>query len=336
MSNDAVTTVAGMAGRTSRIVIGTGIANIYLRHPVMLGIAAAAIDELAAGRLVLGLGPNNAEMITRAGLTWRDPRQALRETTETLRGVFAGQGVPGLRSPRPAVHPIPVHWAAMALETCEAAGAHADGLMLYLCSRERYRRAVERMRRGAETMRRNPADIAVSVLIPAFVHDDLPTARQAAREFLVHYAGMPHYAKAFEASGFGAEMKGVRDGSGCRQLLRRDACALRSAARRGAAGGPGCPLSRTASRVPGGGRGMGVARPSACRRAGARGAGSHHRERAGSALSAERARPLANEEESNGTGRTGRDSDRRGARDRAGHGARAGADGRRHRGRRAR
>ncbi|HXJ78567.1 MAG TPA: LLM class flavin-dependent oxidoreductase [Candidatus Methylomirabilis sp.] len=211
MSNDAVTTVAGMAARTSRIVIGTGIANIYLRHPVMLGIAAAAIDELAGGRLVLGLGPNNAEMITRAGLSWRDPRQALRETTETLRGVLAGQGVAGLRPLRPAAHPIPIHWAAMALETCEAAGAHADGLMLYLCSRMRYRRAVERMRRGAESMRRNPADIAVSVLIPTFVHEDLAAARQAAREFLLHYAGMSHYARAFEASGFEAEMQGVRD-----------------------------------------------------------------------------------------------------------------------------
>jgi alkanesulfonate monooxygenase SsuD/methylene tetrahydromethanopterin reductase-like flavin-dependent oxidoreductase (luciferase family) len=210
MSNDAVTTAAGIAARTSRIVIGTGIANIFLRHPVMLGIAAAAIDELAPGRLVLGLGPNNAEMITRAGLAWRDPRQALRETTETVRRAFAGQGFPGLRSPRPAAHPIPIHWAAMALETCEAAGAHADGLMLYLCSRDRYRRALERMRRGAEAMQRDPAGIAVSVLIPAFVHDDLATARQAAREFLLHYAGMPHYAKAFEASGFGSEMAGVR------------------------------------------------------------------------------------------------------------------------------
>src|SRR5262249_30684297 len=45
-SNDAVTAVAGMAGRTSRILIGTGIANVYLRHPVMLGLAAAAIAEL--------------------------------------------------------------------------------------------------------------------------------------------------------------------------------------------------------------------------------------------------------------------------------------------------
>jgi 5,10-methylenetetrahydromethanopterin reductase len=178
----------------------------------MLGIAAAAIDELSAGRFVLGLGPNNASLITQAGLSWRDPRDALREATETVRAVFAGKGLPGLRSPRPAAHTIPVHWAATALETCEAAGAHADGLMLYLCAKDRYRRAVGRMRRGAETKGRDPADIAVSLLIPTFLHDDLSTARQAAREFLAHYVGMPHYAKAFEASGFAVEMDAVRKG----------------------------------------------------------------------------------------------------------------------------
>jgi alkanesulfonate monooxygenase SsuD/methylene tetrahydromethanopterin reductase-like flavin-dependent oxidoreductase (luciferase family) len=208
-SNDAVTTVAGIATRTSHIGIGTGIANVFLRHPFMLGLAAAAIDEMSGGRLVLGLGPNNEAMITRAGLQWRDPRQALRETTETVRGVFAGQAMPGLRAPRPVGRKIPIHWAAMALQTCEAAGAHADGLMLYLCAPERYRQAVERMRRGAVAAKRNPDDVSVSVLIPAFLHDDLALARQAAREFLVHYAGMPHYAKAFEATGYAGDTSAV-------------------------------------------------------------------------------------------------------------------------------
>ena len=107
---------------------------------------------------------------------------------------------------------------------CEAAGAHADGLMLYLCSVDRYRRAVPRMRLGAEAVRRSPADVSVSLLIPTFIHDDLPIARQAAREFLVHYAGMPQYAKAFEASGFAGEMQGVRNG-----LATGDAAAAMSA-----------------------------------------------------------------------------------------------------------
>jgi len=82
--------------------------------------------------------------------------------------------------------------------------------MLYLCHAERYGRAVARMGRGADAAGRDPQDVSVSLLIPTFLHDDLSVAQQAAREFLVHYAGMPHYAKTFAASGFQDEMHGVR------------------------------------------------------------------------------------------------------------------------------
>jgi alkanesulfonate monooxygenase SsuD/methylene tetrahydromethanopterin reductase-like flavin-dependent oxidoreductase (luciferase family) len=209
LSNDGVTTVAMMAAKTSRLLVGTNIANVYLRHPVMLGAAAVAIDEIAPERLVLGLGPNNQTMISQAGFTWRDPREVLQATTATLRAVFSGTGLPGLRHPRPACHFIPIHWAGMALETCAAAGTHADGLMLYINTAARYQRAVERFRRAAKEARRDPDTLPVSLLIPTFIHDDLPTARQAAREFLVHYARGPHYAKTFAASGYSDEMDQV-------------------------------------------------------------------------------------------------------------------------------
>ena len=209
LSNDGVTTAAMMAARTSRMLVGTNIANVYLRHPVMLGAAAVAIDEIAPERLVLGLGPNYQDMITQAGFTWRDPREVLQTTTATLRAVFTGQGMTGLRHPRPASHPIPIHWAAMALETCAAAGTHADGLMLYINTAARYRRAVERFRRAAKDAGRDPDTLPVSLLVPTFIHDDVPTARQAAREFLVHYARRPHYAKTFAASGYSDAMDQV-------------------------------------------------------------------------------------------------------------------------------
>jgi alkanesulfonate monooxygenase SsuD/methylene tetrahydromethanopterin reductase-like flavin-dependent oxidoreductase (luciferase family) len=209
LANDGVVTAAMMAARTSRLLIGTNIANVYLRHPVMLGAAAVAIDEVAPGRLVLGLGPNNRTAITQAGFTWRDPREALRDTTATLRAVFSGTGLPGLRHPRPASHAIPIHWAGMALETCAAAGVHADGLMLYINTPGRYRRAVDRFRRAAAEAGRDPEGLPVSLLVPTFLHDDLATARQAARDFLVHYARWPHYAKTFAASGYADEMTRV-------------------------------------------------------------------------------------------------------------------------------
>jgi alkanesulfonate monooxygenase SsuD/methylene tetrahydromethanopterin reductase-like flavin-dependent oxidoreductase (luciferase family) len=209
LANDGVTTVAMMAARTSRLLIGTNIANVYVRHPVMLGAAAIAIDEIAPERMVLGLGPNNRTMVSQAGFTWRDPRVALQETTATLRAVFAGKPGPGPRAPRPASHVIPIHWAGMALETCAAAGTHADGLMLYLNTPARYGRAVERFRRAATEAGREAARLAVSLLIPTFIHDDVATARRAAREFLVHYARWPHYAKTFAASGYAGEMDAV-------------------------------------------------------------------------------------------------------------------------------
>lgn len=201
LSNDGVTTAAMMAARTTRLLIGTNIANVYVRDPVMLANAAVAIDEIAPGRLVLGLGPNNRTMIGQAGFDWRDPREMLLETTDAVRAVFAGKPGGAHRTPRPASHAIPIHWAGMALETCAAAGAHADGLMLYINSPSRYRRAVERFHRAAAEAGRDPARLPVSLLIPTFIHDDVPTARQAAREFLVQYARWPHYAKTFAASG---------------------------------------------------------------------------------------------------------------------------------------
>jgi alkanesulfonate monooxygenase SsuD/methylene tetrahydromethanopterin reductase-like flavin-dependent oxidoreductase (luciferase family) len=218
LSNDGMTTAAMMAARTARILIGTNIANVYLRHPVMLGAAAVAIDDVAPGRLVLGLGPNNRTMITQAGFAWRDPREVLRETTRTLRAVFSGAGVPGLRHPRPARGVIPIHWAGMALETCGAAGAHADGLMLYINTPDRYRRAVERFRGAAAEAGRDADALAVSLLVPTFLHDDLTTARAAAREFLVHYARWPHYAKTFAASGYAQEMERVATAYGAGDL----------------------------------------------------------------------------------------------------------------------
>ena len=206
LGNDAVTTVALMAARTSRLLLGTNIANVYVRHARMLANAAIAIDEVAPERLVVGLGPNNRTMMTQAGFAWRDPREVLQETTAVLRDVFAGQPGPAHRTPRPASHVIPIHWAAMALETCAAAGTHSDGLMLYLNTPARYRRAVERFRQAATRAGRDAARLPVSLLIPTFIHEHLPTARQAAREFLVQYARWPHYAKTFAASGYSGEM----------------------------------------------------------------------------------------------------------------------------------
>jgi 5,10-methylenetetrahydromethanopterin reductase len=118
---------------------------------------AIAIDELSGGRLILGIGPNNQEMIEAIGYAWKDTRVALRETTQMLRCVFTGDASSDFPIAfRPTKHGVPTHLAAMALETVELAGKIADGVMLYVATRERFQQCVSRAERGARQAGRNP------------------------------------------------------------------------------------------------------------------------------------------------------------------------------------
>ncbi len=202
-TTDAMAAVEAIALGTRRITVATGIANVYLRHPVLLGAGAVAIDELSGGRLILGLGVGPAHALQPLGLEWRDPRTALREVTTTVRRVFAGETLPGAPRPfRGAARQIPIHLAGLALETAELAGEIADGLMLYVASSDRYHAAVARMARGAQRAGRRPDDVTVTLLTPAFVSEDHAAARDAARQFLANYVAMPHYNAFFRRSGF--------------------------------------------------------------------------------------------------------------------------------------
>ncbi len=198
LTNDTLTTLAGAATVTSTIGLGTGIANIHLRHPAMLAAAATAVCDLSDGRLILGLGPNNRSGTEKAGLPWRDPRLALSEITSQLRASFAGTD----SRCGPAPHPIPIPWAAVALETAELAGAEADGAMLYLATAERITKVRNRFRSAAETAGRSPERLEFSLLLPTFIDDDVDVAREAARTFLRPYAAMAHYDRLFRSSGF--------------------------------------------------------------------------------------------------------------------------------------
>jgi probable F420-dependent oxidoreductase len=48
--------LAGVAGRTRRILLGTGVLLPALRNPVQLAHQVATLDQLSEGRLILGIG----------------------------------------------------------------------------------------------------------------------------------------------------------------------------------------------------------------------------------------------------------------------------------------
>ena len=210
VANDAMAGVQAIALATRRIALGPGIANVNLRHPALLGAAAVAADELSGGRLILGIGVNNEAAVRALGLPWKEPRAALRETTDWLRRVFAGQPPEGVHSVfRAARRPIPIHFAGVALETAALAGEIADGLMLYLTTPARARQLRDRMVEAGRRAGRPPGAVELTLLVPTFLSDRLEAARAAARRFLARYAGFAVYAKMFQRSGFGPEVEAL-------------------------------------------------------------------------------------------------------------------------------
>lgn len=165
----------------------------------MLGLATAVAAEASNGRFVLGLGPNNKAGVERLGLTWRGAVPSLVEATNEVHGVLAG--TPG--SIEPCRHPVPVVWAAVSLATAEAAGTHADGVMLYLATADRIVTALARFDDAAAAAGRAASEARErSLLLPVFLHPDVDAARAAARRFLGFYLTLPHYQSMFAASGF--------------------------------------------------------------------------------------------------------------------------------------
>jgi probable F420-dependent oxidoreductase len=58
---DVFTTLAWLAGQTSRIQLGTTVCVVPYRHPVLIARMVANIDQLSGGRFIFGVGAGGAQ-----------------------------------------------------------------------------------------------------------------------------------------------------------------------------------------------------------------------------------------------------------------------------------
>ncbi len=212
--NDALANCQLMAQATSKIKVGTWIANIYLRHPALCANTAVAVDDASRGRLVLGLGVSHRPIVE--GILqekMEKPRDFLRTYINVVRDVTTGKGFPGSPvQPRAATYKVPIYVAALALGTVELCGELADGTMLYLFPKNRMPKILNALERGAAKGGRKVSDCDITTGLPACISDDLNAARAAARGNLAFYGGLPFYNKLFHNSGFVQEAAALAKG----------------------------------------------------------------------------------------------------------------------------
>jgi F420-dependent oxidoreductase-like protein len=92
--SDAMTPLAWIAAQTSRIRLGTSIAQLAGRPPAMCAMQAMTIDGLAGGgRMIVGLGVSGPQIVEGwYGQPWGKPYWRTRDYIEIIRKIFRREG----------------------------------------------------------------------------------------------------------------------------------------------------------------------------------------------------------------------------------------------------
>jgi F420-dependent oxidoreductase-like protein len=237
--SDALTPLAWLGSRTSRLRLGTSVVQLSARTPTATAMAAMTMDHLSGGRFVLGLGVSGPQVVEGwYGQPYPQPLARTREYVDVLRQVFAratvttdGEhyripyaGGTGLgKALRPTIHPlrteIPVLLAAEGPKNVALAAEIADGwIPLFYSPHDdgHYRAALAEgfARPGA---RRTADTFEVPCMVPVEVDDDVEAAADRVRPMLALYIGGMgargvnfHY-EVFARMGFEAECARIQD-----------------------------------------------------------------------------------------------------------------------------
>ena len=160
---EATIPLAAFAAVTERIKVGTGVINLWTRNVGLMAATFVTLDDLAPGRVLLGIGAWWEPLASKVGVDRRKPLQAMREMVEVVRRLirmervtFHGEFVNvtdieidivhGNRLPRD----VPIYIGATGMKMMELAGEIADGVLLnYLVGPVYNRTAMEALAAGA-------------------------------------------------------------------------------------------------------------------------------------------------------------------------------------------
>jgi 5,10-methylenetetrahydromethanopterin reductase len=155
--------LSALARDTTRLGLGTWVTNPLTRHPVVTASAAASLDELAHGRVYIGIGSGDTG-VTHLGLRAAPLAQleryvlAVRDLLEWGSAEYEGQHL-RLEWAR---RQIPILIAAHGPRSLRLAGAIGDGVIVGLgVTPEAIAAALDYIEEGARTAGRRLEDLAV-------------------------------------------------------------------------------------------------------------------------------------------------------------------------------
>ncbi len=208
---EATVPMAAFLSVTDRIKVGSGVVNNWTRNPALLASTFSTLDDLAPGRVILGIGAWWEPLARKVGVHRVKPLLAMRETVEAVRALLADQNVTYdgefvhldgveldyVHQERRAKD-VPIYIGATGMQMMELAGEIGDGVVFnYLVSPIYNDMAMDHLERGAHRAGRSATDIDRPQLVVCSLDEDRSAALDAARLLVTQYLGQqPHIMKA--------------------------------------------------------------------------------------------------------------------------------------------
>jgi F420-dependent oxidoreductase-like protein len=205
---EAVAILGALSAVTERIRLGSGILQIPARQPAAAATAAATLDRISGGRLILGLGLSGPQ-VTEGwyGAPFTAPLRRTREYVEIVRKACSGDRltyagrewtIPLVGSTArplkmlgggPVQERIPIFLGVGGQKTVEQCGEIADGWFPFLFSPEHAEMLTDPLLRGLANAGRDRSTMTVAAAVPTALHDDLDTAQDLVRPMVALYLG---------------------------------------------------------------------------------------------------------------------------------------------------
>ena len=213
-NRDVYTWMAAMGQGTTSMAIGSGIAYAFVRPPVLVAAAAADVDELIGGRVLLGLGTGTQRMNESwYGLPFAKPAARMAEAVELIRETWDAAAGPRLQHHGQFWEvDIPIYVAGVNALMARTAGETADGYIGHPLSSRRYMREVTHpaVQRGLQRAGRPRQAITMANYIICAIHENPEQARHEAALQIAFHATVYTYRGIFELHGFAAEREAIR------------------------------------------------------------------------------------------------------------------------------
>jgi probable F420-dependent oxidoreductase len=201
--HEPLTLLAAAAAVTRRVELGTAVLLPALRNPVVLAHIVATLDQVAEGRLVLGVGiagdtPAIRAEFAAAGVPFEQRVGRFVHGLDLCRRLWTGDPVtwegPYWRVEGQSLQPVPFRpggpplWVGGSADAAlRRAGRRYDGWFPVGGERAGFEQNWGTVRRAAEDAGRDPGTLTAAAYVTLSVDDDAAAAEAALDEFLATY-----------------------------------------------------------------------------------------------------------------------------------------------------